>query len=91
MTSPLVLILELSVVGVAVAASATWLRIYLLVKGPARNISLAILMIGIAVAAHGVEEIGVAARWTEPMVLVASVAAASFWLDASFDIAQGEL
>lgn len=91
MTSIPTIALELSIVTISAITAAIWMQIYRRVNGPSRNMAFAILMIAIAVAAHALEEIGIMTNWLEPTVIIASIAAGAFWLDASFDIAEGKL
>lgn len=84
------LVVEFLAVGLAVAVVAMWVDIHRRTVA-ARNLPLALLLLAVAVATHGLAEFGVAPGTTEAVMLVSSVAAASFWLDASFDIADGRL
>lgn len=84
------LVIEIALVALAVTVAAMWFDINRTTSA-ARNLPFAVLLLAIALASHGLEEFGVAVAWSQSIMVVSSVAAASFWLDASFDIADGRL
>ncbi len=92
---------EAVVVVLALGTAFTWYQIHVHLKGRAdiespREITLAAVLLAIAVTMHVVEEMLVNVGlfedgWFFAVILVISIGAVSFWLDASFEIAHGKL
>lgn len=96
MESPILLAIEALSFIFALVASGIWIQIYSKLsdhgRKPPRELTLATLLLSASIVTHVVEEQGTPyGAWFEVMTIVFLIAASSFFLDASFEIAEGRL
>lgn len=79
----------------AAASSYIWLKILrrIKVRRPhlPRHLAITYFLLALAIATHLLEGAGIGPYWFESIAIVSTIAAGMSWLDASFNIAQGEI